>query len=435
MRVGAAKKTSDLDNSQQPQKGLWWLSPMWLLLFFIIPIYALLTQVGGMNSKSLTIRAAVFFDGAYLWLGLALLLSLAAGAWLGGQIKSEDRKPVVAGQWQLALWILGSMSMLAYLIWFKDILFVPRNLLGVFTGAYRVNRAEIGSLPGVTSLTNFIPVYFSLVSYIWLYHPSALPSRLKWLSVALVVMTLFRVFVWSERLALIELMCSVAVPVCLVAYNQSKTLFKRQVILMAPFLGIPVLLMYFGVFEYFRSWQSTTYNGKSDFWSFVAGRVGAYYYTALNNGAGLLATSDWPSYKFEHTLAWLYKAPMGLGLVFRGLIGHKYFANTTFLNAYADPEFNNPSGLFTIAFDMGLPLALIYFFLFGVIAGFLYRGYVAGRLVSVLFYPIFFIAIMEVMRIPYLGESRTFTSIFGGLLAYWLITRRTTNKRSVGALS
>ena len=126
---------------------------------------------------------------------------------------------------------------------------------------------------------------------------------------------------------------------------------------------------------------------------------------------------------------------MGLGLVFRGLVGHKYFASSAFLDAYADPEFNNPSGLFPIVFDMGLPLALVYFFVFGAIAGFLYRGYVAGRLVSVLFYPIFFIAIMEVMRIPYLGESRTFTSTLGGLLAYWLITKRTTKKKPSSSAS
>jgi hypothetical protein len=64
-------------------------------------------------------------------------------------------------------------------------------------------------------------------------------------------------------------------------------------------------------------------------------------------------------------------------------------------------------------------------------AGYLYRGYVAGRTAAILYYPLFFIAILEVMRVPYLGDSRTFTAVLGATAAYWLI-QKSPRRRSVG---
>jgi hypothetical protein len=417
----------DLPTTHEPveQKSLWWLSPMWLMLLFIVPIYGLITQVGNVSSKDVTIRALRFLDDDYLLLGFCMLMTLVVGAWLGSQIRSVGpQKNIVDGRWKAALWMLGLASLMAYLVWFKDILFVPSVLFGVLTGTGNVSRADIGTTTGITSLTNFIPIYFSLVTYMWFYHGEHLSKALKWLTVVLFVLTLFRVYVWSERLALIELMAGVVVPTCLALHNSPKRPFLRKVLLIAPFLGIPLLLLYFGAFEYFRSWQSNTYNGKTDFWSFVVGRVGAYYYTALNNGAGLLSTNVWPTFKFEYVLTWVHRAPFSIGPIFKYYVGQKYLASTVFLANYGDPEFTNPSGIFTIIFDIGIPWAICYFFLFGYLAGYLYRGYVAGNTAAILFYPLFFIAILEIMRVPYLGDSRTFTAVLGGAVAYWLIQKR-----------
>jgi oligosaccharide repeat unit polymerase len=417
----------DMPESHEPveQKSLWWLSPMWLLLLFIMPIYGLITQVGNVSSKDLTIRALRFLDDYYLLLGFGMLLALVVGAWVGSQIKASSRPTsIVDGRWEWALWMLGLASLMAYIVWFKDIIFVPSVLIGMLMGEARLSRAEIGTTIGVTSLTNFIPIYFSLVTYVWLHYGDRLSKSLKWLTGVLFVLTLFRVYAWAERLALIELMAGVVVPTCLALHNSPKRPFLRKVLLIAPFLGIPLLLLYFGAFEYFRSWQSNFYNGKTDFWSFVVGRVGAYYYTALNNGAGMLSTAPWPTYKFEHVLTWVHKAPFGIGPMFKYYIGLKTFAGGQFLVNYGDPEFNNPSGIFTIIFDIGIPGAICYFFLFGYLAGYLYRGYVAGNTAAILFYPLFFIAILEIMRVPYLGDSRIFTAVLGGVVAYWLIQKR-----------
>ena len=405
----------------EPVEGVWWLCPLWLMVFFIIPLYGLVYLIGDLNSKELTIRGLRFLDFGYLMLGLSMLLMMSLGAWLGGLLKFERNTEYMDGRWEGALLTIGLMCVCAYVFWFKEIFFSPATLLKIFTGGGRPSRTDIGAVKGVTSIVSFLPVYFSLVAHIWTSYPERMTRRLRALTWVLVGLTIFRVYIWSERLALIELMCSVALPITFYVQNRVHHKAIKRLLPVLPFLAIPVLLLYFGVFEFFRSWQSNFYNGKSEFWGFAAGRLGTYYYTALNNGAGLLATSNWPTYQFEHTLSWLHKAPAGLGRIFDYYTNFQSSGSGVFLSTYGDPEFNNPSGIFTVIVDMGLAPALLYFFLFGFVAGALYRAYAYGRVVAVVIYPIFFIALLEVMRIPYLGASRAFTAVLGAGFALLII--------------
>ena len=116
---------------------------------------------------------------------------------------------------------------------------------------------------------------------------------------------------------------------------------------LGPFAALPLLIIYFGIAESVRSWTSSTYHQKLGFWQFVIGRSTSYYYPSLNNGAGVLATTQWPTYKFEVTLAWLHKAPL-IGHLFSALVNLRSYALERFLGNFGDEEFNNPSGLFVL---------------------------------------------------------------------------------------
>jgi hypothetical protein len=166
-----------------------------------------------------------------------------------------------------------------------------------------------------------------------------------------------------------------------------------------------------------RSWTAASYNGKLDFWDFAIGRLASYYYTSLNNGAGMLQTMDWPTFRFEYTLLWLHKAPLAIGPWFSDWIHVAYLQPEQFLTQFLDIEFNNPSGLYAIVCDLGLPLGVLYLGVLAAAGGMLFRAYGAGRLGGALAYPMFFLSFLEIFRYPYLGQPRAFTWGLGILLA------------------
>jgi hypothetical protein len=84
-----------------------------------------------------------------------------------------------------------------------------------------------------------------------------------------------------------------------------------------------------------------------------------------------------------------------------------------FLWKYGDPEFNNPSGLYSVIYDLGLPLGLLFFGVVGLFAGRCFTAYRAGSLLGVLAYPLFFLSFLEIFRYFYLGNSRGFTWALG----------------------
>ncbi len=81
------------------------------------------------------------------------------------------------------------------------------------------------------------------------------------------------------------------------------------------------------------------------------------------------------------------------------------------LERFGTPELNNQGGLFSPAMDFGWAGYFVFWSLSGVIAGRLYRGFLAGSLGGLLFYPLVFVAILEVPRLLYLSSVRSFPSL------------------------
>lgn len=410
----------------------WWLSPSGLAIGFLLPVYFAIIFVGSIDTDSIRVKGMVFLQGWHLALGAALIAVIAIGSKVGEQVQLSDHGKISERNWTPFVWAYGLIVLFAYTFWFKDIIFSPSALVGVITGGKKFSRNDLSAVAGVTSLVNFLPVYFAVISYLLATEPKKVPSSLKALSVILFLFTIFRVYVWAERLALIELFVASFLPFLIEMHRRSANTIIKTLLKLGPIVGIPALIAYFGGAEYFRSWQSDLYNNKTSFWSFAVGRLGSYYYTSLNNGAGLLELYDWPTYKFEHTLQFAHKAPALIGPIFRYYTGTNHSTLDEFLNLYADPEFNNPSGLYTTVFDMGIAGAFYYYAIMGFLAGVLYRSFLGGGARGVIFYPLFFIMMLEIYRYPYLGSSRSFTSVLGGLVALWVLglKRKQINKKA-----
>ena len=395
----------------------WWASPAGLNLGFLIPILLLVTYAAHSDLGGLQIRGVWFFTDQYVLLAIALLLVTSVSCWIGAQISPRSRlHPIDASPaWDRGALLLGFTALAAYLYFFRSLLADPVLLFHTFTGAYRPNRQNLEITAGLTSFENVAPVFFSIYAYKVLSLRLRVRPIMHLLCIGLLALTALRVYAWSERLALIE----AALPFGLAGatrLSNSRNRLVRGFSSGGPFFAIPLLVLYFGVAESVRSWTAAAYHGRTGFWEFAVGRIATYYITSLNNGAGLLQTFRWPTYSFEYTAAWLHKIPL-MGQTFSAYLnangklgagGYNYY-----LIKFGDPEFNNPSGNFSVICDMGLPLGLTYFAVVGIAGGILFRAYRAGTLPGVLLYPMFFLAFLEVFRYPYLGTQRAFTWAIG----------------------
>ena len=404
----------------------WWSSPGGLSAGVLLPLFLLIAYSGSSNMPGLTIRGLRYLTEDYILMGIGVIALMGITGWMGAQITSPRQsaaRPEFA--WDRAAMVVGFISLLAYFIFYRPFLFNPMLLVHTLTGAYRPERADLGLTTGITSFDNMTPAFFSLYAYrsIVLEQKSMPIVRLMfWL---LLAATALRVYAWSERLALIE----AGVPIGLAWIARFSRNWQRWgLLLMAgPLLAIPMLIGYFGIAEYFRSWQSATYNGKMSFWQFAVGRLASYYYTSLNNGAGVLSTSNWPNFKFENILYWLHHAPL-LGPIFSNWVHLQSTQLGQFLQKYGDEEFNNPSGIFAVIYDLGLPLGLLYFAFLSLLAGRAYNAYRSGSMWGVLLYPILFLTFLENFRVPYLGSSRGFTWFVAIVIA--LLIGRTRRRRA-----
>lgn len=409
-------------NQAASRQMLWWLSPPGLIFGFLVPIFLVILFLGQIDSAALTIRGGRYLDVTYTLVGLAYMALMALAAMVGAHIELKPHGPVQDRAWTRPAWVLGVVGFLAYLYWFKEFALNPALLLQLFSGPGGVSRDDIGQTAGITSLVNLLPVFFALVSYVWATDSRQVSGPLKCFAVLLVFMTLFRVYVWSERLALVEMGMAIAVPAVMVAYQRSRSSGFRLLVNLLPLLALPLLVGYFAAAEYFRSWQSATYQGSGlSFWEFALGRLATYYYTSLNNGVGMLETHPWPTYQMESVLLWAYKAPLLVGPIFSYYAEGDLVEFGRFLKLFADPEFNNPSGIYAVMYDVGVGGAAVYLALLGFLAGLLCRALWQGRLRGVVLYPSFMVMLLEIYRYPYLGHPRAFTVMLGALLVFGML--------------
>lgn len=407
----------------------WWANPATMTIGFIIPVFTLVYVIPTVfGTGALQLRSAIYFDARYFGLGLAFLVSLLVGCMIGQLVRPGLPKAGHSKEEYVSLVYLEILALVtigAYLLWFRAIFFSPQAMLSMIRGdgefgSIRYTSRTIG---GVTTLAQCSLSYIIFyLDRVWGLRKPILQRRFFWYFVVILGLTVFRSHAWAERLSLIEVM----VPIGLLFFcyrDRGTNPFMRVIRVAGPVLGIVFLIGFFGLMEYFRSWSAHYVDVEDSFWGFVMRRFLAYYYTALNNGSGLLLTLEWPTYEMEHVLSWLYRFPALIGPIFR----YAFEVQTldyTFLGRFADPEFNNMSGIFTIYYDMGVAGALLYAGAWGCFAGAAYASARARRGVLRLLYPLFFLSILEAMRVIYLGDPRAFPAVLTLVLGHALFRTR-----------
>lgn len=392
----------------------WWTRPSALNLLFVLPMLLAVFWAGGSDLSGLALRTRSYLSTPYIVLCFGLVLVSAMGAWLGENLQQRAVLRCSDEQLVRAANCVGVVVLATYVFWYRSLILDPLLLMRVLTGAVQPERDEIGTVVGVTSLVNLAPLFFSLTGYL-VFVRKARDATLKALAIVLLLFTFFRAYVWTERLAVPEALIPLTLALLLgLPAPKPDQPVRRLLYRLGPYAALPGVFVFFAVAEYFRSWPF--YQDRMAFWDFAIGRFVSYYYTALNNGAGMLATMDWPTGKFEHVLTWLHSFPLGVGAWFANTVGAVESSDNLFLQRYADLEFNSPSSFASVTLDLGVTGSILYFALSMFCGGVLYARYVRGDLVALLLYPSVLVTVFESFRYCYWGTSRVFVWLLGAVV-------------------
>ena len=185
-------------------------------------------------------------------------------------------------------------------------------------------------------------------------------------------LAVMRSVVWSERLAVIELV--VVYVVARLAFARVTTLRWWRIGTIVPLVAPLLLYVAFTGTEYIRTWDYYR-NEYDSVWAFAFERLLTYYATASNNGIGLLVeNNNWPVFSGRFVAEWLYLMPE-VGDWMRESLGDPMTYYTTFLDRFARPEFNSATGLFQVVFDLGYAGSMLYFLAVGALIGRLWDGW------------------------------------------------------------
>jgi oligosaccharide repeat unit polymerase len=393
----------------------WWQQPYMNVLVWLIPLLVVAWLVPVEFHWQFR-RPTKFIDFNLFLVGLAGALAIVVGAYLSSRLPT--RSPTVALQHLVddkvflqtliaASWLFFAVTVFAYVYWFRDLASNPSLLIDSLTGARRRYnlRDVIDTVPGITTLTQVGVVYVTLFMIRLLYIPKSRPGLIEKGAFALIiVLALVRNFAWSERLGLLEIM----IPVGVLMFRTPKN--PRFAALM-PVFAVSGLFIFFAFFEYFRSWSGFYQYREESFWMFAISRLAGYYVTALDNGAGWFQTAGSFSAPI-YTIDWLWYFPFDLGQSeLLKSIGFNIQNYRVWLDWFANIELNNASGIYVVFVDYGVIGGIIFWFLYGLVTGLLYRAYVKGSLFGLLIYPSWFTTLMELPRIRYYSSSRYFPAM------------------------
>ncbi|HRH97349.1 MAG TPA: hypothetical protein PLB55_15525 [Prosthecobacter sp.] len=418
----------------QPSRAtIWWLNPFWILVIPLVLI-AFVTWLIPEADYQLYWRLPKFFTSEDLALCLWVALAFSIGCLLAvfldrGLVRTPCVETSASPNWtMLTRLFYGGLvvTVFAYTVWFGAILkqtglgIIPAVLRGDSGAIYELIRLrKDAAITGVTSLTQVgIGVGLSGVF---------LGCQLGWKKVRrplglLFFVTLLRAVFLAERLALIELMLP-----GVVLWFQLRGLrggHVRHLVNFAPFIGVLGLYSLFTFSEYFRSWGYYSEQGETSLLWFTLVRLSGYYVTSLNNGA--LLWHELGDLGFPYTtLDWIWKFPVIGGMVRDSLGGSDAPAALASIVVAEDsnPEFNNPTGVFTTFTDYGVSGGLVFWVFYGCVLMVLYRAFQRGSIAGLMLYPFAFMALTDQIRLFYLTSGRTFAA-WAFLFAAIVVIRR-----------
>jgi Pectate lyase superfamily protein len=409
----------------------WWSRPSRLVAFVLVPIYLYCSYMDE-AFYALYGHPAKYLVGDTLTVGFVALAAFALGsASAESGIGAAPGPSRVSGpRVRKALVALYLVVLVAYAVFLVPIVLRPQLILEHLSGSVETMvelRNVLNRVPGFTSLVALQSLCVVLTLNYGRFTGERLPRHYFVMMAMVVVACALRAWLWSERLALVE----VIVPAAIAKFadlRSSKGRIAGRLLTLAPIAGLGVMFALFSFSEYFRSWQYYKEYLPYTFLEFSWNRFMGYYATALANGA-LAYSLHQPDFIPAMTAQWLYKIPLW------ELINQPIqpdFDYREFLKAYLNPEFNNMSGVFVPLRDFGAVLGIACWVLIGLLTGAIYRSFANGQLAGLMLYPAWFVGVAEILRLFYWGDSRFFpVLLFGPILVYYLGASERIGRRRV----
>lgn len=404
-------------------KTIWWLNPAWIFSLIMIPnitIANFLSNNAYMNYWGTPkYFNQIFFVNSFIATVLFVIGSSCTTFVLNGIYKKkrmEVKQQAIKIDNNFLINIFNATILLTffgYAYWlyaaFKRglSLEVFIEMLKGSKGAMYDLKYLFSTVSGITTFTQF-GIVAVIVGVLIGFKIGWGPIKAK--LIILLIVTLIRAFFLSERLAMIEVI--IPMTICIFGIFAQKGLRGKMklIINIFPVIGIIIMVLYFSISEYFRSWINYYSQFNSSFFEFCLTRLTGYYVTALNNGSMLINVIDtklkFPFYSTE----WLWKFPV-IGSYFNakemtGLPDNYDYSKT--LMSLANPEYNNPSGIFLPMLDYGVFGGLLFWLVIGMICGFIYHLFITNNIYGYLFYPALYTGLLETPRILYWTQGRTF---------------------------
>ena len=404
----------------------WWLEPIRLILFVVLPIFLAMATYG--PSGFLYFGNSVNnIDSYTIGLGVASILAFSAGALavtLFTKPSSSERTGIDLARGTNVLRVIGVVAIVAHLILLGPLISEPDIIVDLFSGSasaiYQV-RETWAKIPGITSFTQVGVVFASVFAALRIDPDYRMPMDVRIIFLGVAGCVLFRALVGAERLALIEF----AIPLFLasLAFRWRPSLLRT----LTPLWAIIGLCIIFSFAEFFRSWQYYKHLGYESYLSFGLLRLFGYISTSINNAAGILLHFD-PIGHPAFTVNWFYKFPLWplLGIE----IGQTVTIVDQYLLRFASPEFNNVSGLYLPFIDYGLSLGLLFMAAVGALSETLYQRFVQRHPIGLIIYPTWYVGILDLVRLFYWGEPRYFPVFVSALFVAWYLRMDTHKQRS-----
>jgi oligosaccharide repeat unit polymerase len=404
--------------------------PIWFNPIFIMTAWFGVAVIAYLLPESVYIdlmRTPKYIDGKTLVIIWFSLSSFIVGAIIGIIVKKNNRNQIKGiTKFYLSLNMIHTkivvtslcfLCVSAYTIWLGPTFSMDIFLEVINSSGGAIGRQYGNLITGVTTLTQ-IGIPLVVVCSFSLLVPNLVSYRSKrfyWIIIFVIfTLSLYRVIIWSERLSFFEL----TVPLITVwVYSR----FRGQLFIQfLPLFFIGVIIVVFGFFEYFRSW-----NYYQDYYSniflFSTHRLCSYYVSSFNNMAMLLYTMP-PAFEPINTLDFIYKFPNPFTDVLREAKSDIWkYGYIYYLERYTNPEFNLFSGVGFAVHDFGPLGGSMALSVYGFISGLLYKAFKHQYLYGLILYPIWMTGLLDFGRILYWTSGRAFPSwVAAFLLIIWI---------------
>ncbi|MEC0178129.1 O-antigen ligase [Paenibacillus favisporus] len=407
------------------KKTIWWLNPGVVFTFMIVPNVVIanhlssnsfLNNWGTPKYLSKELFQVSIFSVLLFLIGSAFMVIVLKGIYDKRSIPRPQSIRRREKDYSFLMFFLNVsylFTFFGYIYWLyvaltRGLSFsVLIGMLQGSKGAMYDLKHLFSTVSGITTFTQFGIVASILSVYVGLNFGW---SKIKSKMIILLVITFFRAFFLSERLAALELV--IPIIVCWLGIKAQSGLSgkTRVMVNLSPLIGLVVFAVYFSVTEYFRSWSNYYALKESSFIEFCVTRIAGYYVTGLNNGSMLIDVFRKPLSFPYFTTTWLWDFPiLGSYLDANKLTGVPSdfsFAGT--LASMGNPEFNNPSGLFLPYIDFGHVGGFFFWLIAGMGCGFIYHLFSYNNIYGYLYYPIIFVGLLESPRVLYWSEGRAF---------------------------